>query len=871
MANIQINSVPTRVQYTASGGQTVFSYTFPIKADADLKVYQRGSADSPDDSADLLTLTTDYTVTGANTASGGTIVLVVAATANDIVTIVGDKAIDRTAIYDQSVTLKKADLNNDFNNTVMYEKQTETIQNQLTPKYARSELISPGVREDNLILPILNDGYLWVGRGNYGDTPDDIIAMSVDDLMPLGLVDATFIVQTPDASLPNAQALDALVDGIMVNDSGVVLTATLTGTADQVSVTNGTGVSGNPVFALADNLRMPGTEGFVWVTGTTAQRPGVPALGEARWNSDTSEWEGWDGVSWVNFVDSGGTVINSSYVTLADESGDLPSSFSLGSLTTGLVKNTVALGVSTLSTAVANTDYIAPSGGTMTGDLILNADPTVALGAATKQYVDNIALGIDIKEPVYASTTATLTATYANGALGVGATLTNSGALAAFSTDGVSPAINSRILVKNQASTFENGIYTLTTVGSGAVAWVLTRATDYDVAGDIATGDLIIVENGTTNASTGWLQTATVATMGTDPITFTKFAPEIGANAALSNLSAVAINTSLTSDTDITDDLGTLAIRWNNIFAQALNTGDTVGDTLKLRGYDVDGATYVDFLTITAGNTPTCVLNGDITTTTQSFGDSSTKIATTAFVQAAREQIVNGQTAGYTAVAGDLAKVIRYTGAGGVTLALTAAATLTDGWFTTLRNDSSGTITINPDAAETINGAATLDVSAGNAVIIYTNGTLFYTVGSNTGGSFTAASQAEMETASSTTVGVTPGRQQYHPSAPKVWGKVEYSGGVPTLQSPSYNMTSITDTATGRLTLTFDVDFSSGDYATTVTNSAVASTQILAVGCEATPAAGSCILAMVNSATAALVDPTNGAGGISWIICGDQA
>lgn len=635
MANIQINSVPTRVQYTASGGQTVFSYTFPIKADSDLKVYQRGSNDSPDDSADLLTLTTDYTVTGANTASGGTIVLVVAATANDIVTIVGDKTIDRTAIYDQSVTLKKADLNNDFNNTVMYEKQTETIQNQLTPKYNRSELISPSVRQDNLVLPILNDGYLWVGRGNYGDTPDDIIAMSVEDLMPLGLVDATFIVQTPDASLPNAQALDALSDGIMVNDSGVVLTATLTGTADQVSITNGTGVSGNPVFALADNLVMPGTEGFVWVTGTTAQRPGVPVLGESRWNSDTSEWEGWDGVSWVNFVDSGGTVINSSYVTLADESVDLPSSFSLGSLTTGLVKNTVALGVSTLSTAVANTDYIAPSGGTMTGDLILNANPTVALGAATKQYVDDIALGIDIKEPVYASTTAALTATYANGALGVGATLTNSGALAAFSTDGVSPTINSRILVKNQASTFENGIYTLTTVGSGAVAWILTRATDYDQAADINSGDLIIVENGTANAATGWLETATVTTMGTDPISFTKFAPEIGANAALSNLSAVAINTSLISDTDVTDDLGTLAIRWNNIFAQALNTGDTNADTLKIRGYDVDGATYVDFLTVTAGNTPTCVLASSVTGTTQAANDNSTKLATTAYVDAA--------------------------------------------------------------------------------------------------------------------------------------------------------------------------------------------------------------------------------------------
>lgn len=512
------------------------------------------------------------------------------------------------------------------------------------------------------------------------------------------------------------------------------------------------------------------------------------------------------------FSQDSSAVTDGYYITTQDDTLTLVNSFSLGSLTTGLLKNTVAVGVSTLSTAIANTDYIAPSGGTMSGDLILNANPTVALGAATKQYVDAIATGVDIKEPTYAATTAALTATYANGALGVGATLTNSGALAAFSTDGVSPAINSRILVKDQASTFENGIYTLTTVGSGAVAWVLTRATDYDVAGDITTGDLIIVENGTTNGSTGWLQTATVVTMGTDPIAFTRFAPEIGANAALSNLAAVAINTSLMSDTDITDDLGSLAIRWNNIYAQALNTGDTAADTLKLRAYDVDGGTFVDFVTLTAGNTPTCVLNGDITTTTQSFGDSSTKLATTAFVQAAREQIVNAQTVGYTAVAGDLAKVIRYTGAGGVTLNLTAAATLTDGWFSTLRNDSSGTITIDPNGAETINGAATLAVSAGKAVIIYTNGTLFYTVGENSSSSFTAASQAEMEAASSTTVGVTPGRTQYHPGVAKFWVTFTFVATVPTI-TVSHNVSSLSDNGVGDCTVNFTTSFSAANFA----------------------------------------------------------
>lgn len=108
-----------------------------------------------------------------------------------------------------------------------------------------------------------------------------------------------------------------------------------------------------------------------------------------------------------------------------------------------------------------------------------------------------------------------------------------------------------------------------------------------------------------------------------------------GANTSLSNLSSVAINTSLVSDTDVTDDLGTLAIRWRDIFAQSLSTGDTTSDSLKIRGYDVDGATFVDFITITAGNTPTCVLHGTVTCTTQAPLTNDNTIASTAYVDSA--------------------------------------------------------------------------------------------------------------------------------------------------------------------------------------------------------------------------------------------
>jgi hypothetical protein len=69
-----------------------------------------------------------------------------------------------------------------------------------------------------------------------------------------------------------------------------------------------------------------------------------------------------------------------------------------------------------------------------------------------------------------------------------------------------------------------------------------------------------------------------------------------------------------------------------------------------------------------------------------------------------------------------------------------------------------------------------------------------------------------MEAAASTTVTVTPGRQQFHPGSAKFWAHVTFSGGTPTLAA-SYNMSSITDSGTGRTTLTIATDFSSGAWA----------------------------------------------------------
>jgi hypothetical protein len=151
------------------------------------------------------------------------------------------------------------------------------------------------------------------------------------------------------------------------------------------------------------------------------------------------------------------------------------------------------------------------------------ATPVSSTDAANKQYVDDVAQGLNIHAASYAATTANLNATYSNGSSGVGATLTNAGTQAAFTTDGTTPSLNDRILVRLQTNQAQNGIYTLTTVGSGSTNWVLTRATDFDTSTEIAGGDFTFVDNGSTLANTGWVNVDEVTTVGTDPIVFQQF------------------------------------------------------------------------------------------------------------------------------------------------------------------------------------------------------------------------------------------------------------------------------------------------------------------------------------------------------------
>jgi hypothetical protein len=183
---------------------------------------------------------------------------------------------------------------------------------------------------------------------------------------------------------------------------------------------------------------------------------------------------------------------------------------------------------------------VPKSGGTMTGFLTLSADPTSALHAATKQYVDGIATGINAHDAVKYATTAalgttgnlvggTITTTYNNNTTGVGATLTiaSSSTWTSITIDGQSLTVGDRVLIKNQATDLQNGIYTVTSVGTlaNSTSFVFTRATDSDQTPELGQGDLTYVLAGTANGGNGFVLTSTVTTVGTSSITWSQLLP----------------------------------------------------------------------------------------------------------------------------------------------------------------------------------------------------------------------------------------------------------------------------------------------------------------------------------------------------------
>ena len=250
--------------------------------------------------------------------------------------------------------------------------------------------------------------------------------------------------------------------------------------------------------------------------------------------------------------------------------------------------------------------------------------PTASTDAATKQYVDDLAQGLAIQAPAIVASTGTLatmsggTVTYDNGTAGVGATLTISGSTLT-AIDGITLSTDDRIVIKDEATSAHNGIYTYTSTT------VLTRATDFDTPTEMAGGDFVFIQQGTLYNDTGWVMTDPVTTVGTSDVTFVQFS---GAGSFTAGAGLTLTGTEFSVNVDgVTTDIqgGNVVVKTSAQFTTP-DIGAATGTSLSATGNVAGGNLTTAGVVSATGN----ITGGNVAGTTGTFTDVAGSLTTAA-------------------------------------------------------------------------------------------------------------------------------------------------------------------------------------------------------------------------------------------------
>jgi hypothetical protein len=266
------------------------------------------------------------------------------------------------------------------------------------------------------------------------------------------------------------------------------------------------------------DVRRDGAGNFT--AGTiTAALSGNASTATQLQNSQNFSITGKATASAVGFNGTGAVALNITTLTVAP--GDI--ALANGSFIVGNASN---VGVATLKSSIPLNGFGAAAGDvSMGGFALTNLAPTTASDndnyAATKGYVDAVASGLDIRESCRLATAGPLPTNTRSGNV-----ITATG-LGALTVDGVPVVVGNRILVKDEATAANNGIYTVTNTGVASVAaFVLTRATDFDTtpAAEVTSGAFTFIEEGAVNSDTGWvLTTNNPITINSTGLVWTQF------------------------------------------------------------------------------------------------------------------------------------------------------------------------------------------------------------------------------------------------------------------------------------------------------------------------------------------------------------
>lgn len=439
----------------------------------------------------------------------------------------------------------------------------------------------------------------------------------------------------------------------------------------------------------------------------------------------------------VTYDDDNGKLnfdVNDALITL---SGDVTGSATMTNLgnvtiTTSVASNSIELGADTTGNYVATISGTAnqidvsgagtegrevtlslPSSVTFPGTVTLNANPSQPLQAATKQYVDAVSEGLHIHPSVQAATTTNISDLSAPPAAIDNVTLTN----------------NMRVLVKNQTTTSQNGIYVYSS-STGA----LTRASDFDSSTEIQGGDFVFVTGGSTLDNTGWVQTETVTTVGSDPIVFQQF----------SGAGTYTAGTGLLLDGTVFSNTGVLTV--NGSAGAITNIATTTGKLSQFASTtssELSGVISDETGTgsLVFANSPS--LAGTPTAPTAAVDTNTTQIATTQYVIS--QGYLKSATAAttYQPLDGDLTAIAALTGTSGF-LRKTAADTYTLDTNTYLTGNQS--ISLSGDVTGT--GTTAITVTLANTGVVantYGSSTAIPVISVDAKGRITSVSTSSVE------------------------------------------------------------------------------------------------------------------------------
>ncbi len=551
----------------------------------------------------------------------------------------------------------------------------------LTNKTLTTPIISSISNTGTLTLPTSTD--TLVGRATTDTLTNKSVSLATNTLtgtlaeFNAALTDADFATIAGTETLTNKTLTSPVVTGLTLNDSSIVFEGSSADAHETtLTVTNPT---------EDRTITLPNVSGTVVTTGDTGSVTNTMLAGSIANEKLTNS----------------SITINGSAISLGG-SVSITSGVSSVSGTTNQIAVSATTGDITLS---------LPSAVTFPGTVTLNAAPTEEFQAATKGYVDSVAQGLDIKASVKAATTE-------NGEL---ATAFDNGSV----IDGVTLATGDRILIKNQTDATANGIYVV--AASGAP----TRSTDMNAAAEFP-GAFTFVEQGTTNADTGYVCTNNSVVVGTTEITFAQFS---GAGSYVAGNGLTLTGNSFSINTGITADLSTAQTFTNKtLTSPTITTPVVTGLKLDDSSIVFEGSSADDHeTTLTVANptedrtltlpnaTGTIALTSDITSAIDTFGGAVTGGTGISASYASTSDILTITNVGVTSLAGTADQITASASTGSVTLSLPQSiATTSSPTFAALSIGSGSLTAGSVTLTDALIGTATTSVSTTSATVVDT-------------------------------------------------------------------------------------------------------------------------------------------------------